>query len=92
MSGRHAGHWLDILAVLLSVGAGVYLLLSRSPAGINSWFSVIAHGMGAYFLAKGVYMGRALHLQARIVDLLAGDEEPARQAPALRAREKAPPV
>lgn len=91
MSSRHAGHWLDIIAVLLSLGAGGYLLLTQSPAGAGSWFSVIAHGMGAYFLAKGVYMGRALHLQARIVDLLAGDEEPARQ-PVLRAREKAPPA
>ncbi len=66
------GKLIDIIATLLSIGAGVYLLSehSASVAGVqgSSWLEVIAHGMGAYFVAKGLWMARSLHLQAETVD------------------------
>jgi len=70
------GAILDIAATLLSIGAGVYLLTrhSISTAGLDggqSWFEVIAHGMGIYFIAKGLWMARSLTLAADQRDRLA---------------------
>lgn len=77
------GSILDVAATLVSVGAGVYLLTRHSVSvdipgvgqqGGQSWFEVIAHGMGAYFVAKGIWMARSLHLQfqshERLVELV----------------------
>jgi hypothetical protein len=55
------GRLIDIAATLLSIGAGLYLLQYSSP-GQSSWFEVIGHGMGVYFIAKGLFMARSLHL------------------------------
>ena len=57
---------IDILAMLGSIGAGGYLLqyTSSGQASGTSWFEIIAHGMGLYFIAKGLFMGRSTYLQA----------------------------
>jgi hypothetical protein len=68
------GRLIDIAAALLSVGAGLYLLQyggeTTSIAGESgtSWFEIIAHGMGIYFVAKGLWMARSLHLQKQQLD------------------------
>ncbi len=65
---RGAGSFLDVVAALLSIGAGIYLLIHQAPAGSESWLSVIAHGLGVYMVAKGIWMARSLHLQSALVD------------------------
>lgn len=54
---------LDVVASLGSIGAGVYLVLSKTVAP-NSYLQVIAHGIGIYFIAKGLFIGRSLYLAA----------------------------
>jgi hypothetical protein len=38
--------------------------------GTISCFQIIAHGMGIYFIAKGLYMGASLYEQAEQNNLL----------------------
>jgi hypothetical protein len=53
----------QLLAGLVAIGAGVYLFsfsggaidLGNGQSG-RSWFDVIDHGMGAYFIARGLWM------------------------------------
>ncbi len=55
-----------ILAIVISavsLFAGVYLLGSET-VGENSYLETIAHGIGIYFLAKGLYLGPSLMRQA----------------------------
>lgn len=54
------GRILDIASVLLCIGAGVYLLQTNS-VGESSWFEVIGHGMGVYFIGKGLFIARSLY-------------------------------
>jgi hypothetical protein len=66
------GSLFNILAALGSIGAGVYLLqYNAAVAGGTSWFQIIGHGMGIYFVAKGVFIGRALWMQETQVQLAA---------------------
>jgi hypothetical protein len=50
------------IAGLLSIGAGIYLLSKHGTAisiggqSGQSWFEVLAHGIGIYFIARGVWM------------------------------------
>jgi hypothetical protein len=57
-----------IVAALICIGAGLYLLSAESPpvAGIGgtSWFEVLAHGIGIYFIGKGIYIGTSSWTQA----------------------------
>jgi hypothetical protein len=52
-----------IVAAALSIVAGIYLLTSQTVAR-DSYLEVIAHGIGIYFIGKGIYMGFALYRQA----------------------------
>jgi L-asparagine transporter-like permease len=47
-----------ILGGVGAIGAGLYLLSAQSPnlAGGSSWFEVLAHGIGVYFIGKGIWM------------------------------------
>ncbi len=54
---------MSVGAGLVSIGAGVYLLQAHSVGQESNWFEVIGHGMGAYFIAKGLYMWRSLYFQ-----------------------------
>lgn len=60
-SGGTFGALLDVLAALLCIGGGLYLLQTNS-VGSSSWFQVIAHGMGVYFIGKGLFVGRSAYL------------------------------
>lgn len=53
---------IGIVAVLVSVGAGVYLLQTQSASEEATIFDAIMHGMGAYFIARGIWMLRGLTL------------------------------
>jgi ribosomal protein L40E len=44
-----------LVAGAISILAGLFLITTRS-AGANSMIEVLAHGMGWYFVARGVYM------------------------------------
>lgn len=68
-SGRLVGY----LAALVCAGAGAYLLRYHGAAGAavgTSWFEVIGHGMGAYFIGKGLYIARSTWLEAEQADRL----------------------
>ena len=53
---RGWGPFLTGLAALISIGAGLYLLTSESAAQEMTVFDVLMHGIGAYFIARGLYM------------------------------------
>jgi len=63
------GRFIDIASALICIGAGLYLLQYNSPAQ-TTWFQIIAHGMGIYFIGKGLFIARSTHLQARAADAL----------------------
>lgn len=56
--------FLDFAAGLLCVGAGLYLLQTQ-PADSNSLFGPLLHGMGVYFIGKGIFVWRAAHLSVQ---------------------------
>jgi hypothetical protein len=62
---------IDVIPALIAIGAGVYLLSGQSTTGQSTWFSLIAHGIGAYFIAKGLFMARTTYLQADACNKLA---------------------
>src|SRR5262245_53891632 len=47
---------LGVLAALVSVGAGIYLLTSESASADTTVFDILMHGIGAYFVARGMWM------------------------------------
>jgi|tagenome__1003787_1003787.scaffolds.fasta_scaffold20866195_1 hypothetical protein len=84
--GRVVGY----LSALVCIGAGVYLLQynadSSGLGGGTSWFQIIGHGIGAYFIGKGLFVARSTHLEADQADRLkqlvefAGHDRAARAA------------
>jgi len=79
--------FLDWAAAALCVFAGLYLLSRGSadiPGGGQSWFEALGHGIGIYFLGKGVFVGRSAYLAGvqaerlrQLVELAAlGRQEP----------------
>jgi hypothetical protein len=52
---RIVGLLTNLLAGLIGVGAGIYLLAQYGETG-PTWLEVIAHGSGAFFVACGLYM------------------------------------
>jgi hypothetical protein len=52
---RVLGLLTNLLAGLVGVGAGIYMLAQYSETG-PTWLEVIAHGSGAFFIACGLYM------------------------------------
>lgn len=63
------GKLLDYAAAAASIAAGLYLLQFQSAGG-SSWFEVIGHGIGIYFIAKGIYLARAMQVAQRETELL----------------------
>ena len=51
---------LGVIAGVVSVVAGIYLLQSNSASADTTVFDVIMHGMGAYFIARGLWMFQSL--------------------------------
>lgn len=62
------------VAGAICVIAGIYLLqynaVGDSTVG-TSWFQIIGHGMGIYFIGKGLFVARSTYLEAQQVDRLA---------------------
>ena len=52
---RALGLFVNAIAGLFAVGAGIYLLAQSSETG-PTWLEVIADGSGAFFIACGLYM------------------------------------
>jgi hypothetical protein len=73
---KSAGSVWDALAGLGAVGAGIYLVASQT-ADPNSYLQTIAHGIGVYFIAKGIYIGRSAHLLSLLVDHARGESSSA---------------
>ena len=53
---RQPAYWPAIVAALIAIGAGIYLLISHAVAS-DSIFNPLLHGAGAYFIARGIFMG-----------------------------------
>jgi hypothetical protein len=73
------GTFVSGLATVISIGAGIYMLTTHAQAS-NSIFNPFLHGIGAYFVARGLWMGvawgrrsDALELLERVVAVLEGD-------------------
>ncbi len=52
-----------IVAGVLCAGAGIWLLSQHSatdPTEGTSWFEILAHGIGIYFIGKGVFVAAVL--------------------------------
>jgi hypothetical protein len=49
-----------VVAFLVSIGAGIFLLMSGSASEDTTVFDAIMHGMGAYFIARGLWMVQEL--------------------------------
>ena len=47
---------LGVIAGVVSVVAGIYLLQSQSASADTTVFDVMMHGIGAYFIARGLWM------------------------------------
>ena len=47
-----------LIAAVVAIGAGIYLLDSQSAAAEATVFDSIMHGVGAYFIARGLWMIR----------------------------------
>jgi hypothetical protein len=45
-----------VLAALVSIGAGLYLLGSDSASQEATVFDALMHGIGAYCIARGLWM------------------------------------
>lgn len=45
-----------VIAALVSIGAGLYLLGSESASQEATVFDALMHGIGAYCIARGLWM------------------------------------
>lgn len=66
---RSYGKLIDIAAAIISLGAGAYLIGTHSAAD-NSIFNPLLHGLGAYILARGLWMLTHAGRQEDILDRL----------------------
>jgi hypothetical protein len=64
----------EAVAGVAAAGGGVYLLTWNSagmvPGSGESWFQVLAHGIGIYFVARGVWMFSHAGSQEDVIDRL----------------------
>jgi hypothetical protein len=69
------GRLTGFAAAAICVIAGVYLLqYNAATGGIGggtNWFQIIGHGMGIYFIGKGLFVARSTYLEAEQADRLA---------------------
>ena len=85
--GKLAG----IAAAVVSIGAGIYLLTSESASEQTTVFDALMHGIGAYFIARGLWM---ITKMARSFDAPATAEREATNPPpqVSQAPSAAPPT
>lgn len=55
-----------LLSTLTCLAAGIYLLQTQA-VGESSYLEAIAHGMGIYFIGKGLFVWGSLGLQEKTV-------------------------
>jgi len=79
-----------IASALISIGAGLYLLGTQT-VGANSILEVLAHGIGAYFVARGIFMGSSLTAQAEAAEALRELRDLTKWGAAEYAAEREPP-
>jgi hypothetical protein len=71
------GRLTGFAAAAICVIAGAYLLqygwsdTVGDTSGGTSWFEIIGHGMGIYFIGKGLFVARSTYLEAEQADRLA---------------------
>jgi hypothetical protein len=53
---RDLGKLAGIAAAVVSIGAGIYLLTTESASADPTVFDALMHGIGAYFIARGLWM------------------------------------
>ena len=53
----------SIVSALVAIGAGLYMLTLTTAAAGTTIFEAMAHGIGAYFIGKGIFMGGSLWRQ-----------------------------
>lgn len=58
------------VAGLVCVAAGVYLLQTSAIGDEGNWLETIAHGMGIYFIGKGIFVWISVVTQAATVEAL----------------------
>ena len=62
---RILGFAVKAVAGLVSIGAGTYLVTRQSASG-DTWLEVLAHGIGVFFIAAGLFMiGSAIAASAQ---------------------------
>lgn len=59
----------SILAAIISIVAGAYMLTSQAQAS-DSIFNVFLRGIGAYLIARGIWMAVAAARRADMLELL----------------------
>jgi hypothetical protein len=72
-----------LIAGLVCIAAGVYLLQTQAQDE-NSLIEVIMHGMGIYFIGKGIFVWLSLNAQTEMARSLRAIER--RPGPADKAR------
>jgi hypothetical protein len=68
------GRLIGFGAAAICVFAGIYLLqynADTGTAGGTSWFQIIGHGMGIYFIGKGLFVARSTWLESQQAEHLA---------------------
>jgi hypothetical protein len=53
----------SIVSALVAIGAGLYMLTLQTTGEGTTIFEAMAHGIGAYFIGKGIFMGATLWRQ-----------------------------
>lgn len=53
----------SIVSALVAIGAGLYMITLQTQAQGTTILEAIAHGIGAYFIGKGIFMGASLWKQ-----------------------------
>lgn len=59
-----------IVSGLICVAAGIYLLQTSAVGDEGNWLETIAHGMGIYFIGKGVFVWLSLNTQVEMAKSL----------------------
>ena len=55
-----------IASGLVCIGAGIYLLQTSAVGAEGNWLETIAHGMGIYFIGKGIFVWLSLNTQVEM--------------------------
>jgi hypothetical protein len=68
-----------IASAAICIIAGIYLLQTQAAGDEGNWLETIAHGMGIYFIGKGLFVGASLWAQGDAIRLLQPPPLPPRE-------------